>query len=324
MELRGGQLSRILNIIQILYARKRGVTAKELSSLSGSSLRTAYRDLSVIENSGFPIIVETINNTSYYKLIDNFKKEFPLTFSFDELMALYYSRDILNIFNGTGLQDSIESIIKKVKNVIPQHAVKFIKNVDKSFSLSTGQKIDYSHKNDFIKKINTAIAKKRIIEIVYESTKRKELLKRKVEPYTLYFSQGLIYLVGHCQLRNSIRIFAITRILDVALTDCEYSIPKDFNVQKYFEDSFNVYRGKKDSVELFFTADVAPFIRERIFHRSQIIKNTSSGIIMKLDIGITPDFKTFLMGWGEHVKIIKPLKLKNELKKRHMMAANHI
>ena len=58
MEIRGNQLSRILNAIQILYARRGGVTAKELSELSKTSVKTSYRDISVIENAGFPVLTE--------------------------------------------------------------------------------------------------------------------------------------------------------------------------------------------------------------------------------------------------------------------------
>ena len=185
MELRGNQLSRILNTIQILYTRKAGITPRELHRISNISLKTAYRDLAAIENAGFPLLTELRNGTTHYRLIESFRKDFPLTFSFDELMALYYSKNLFEMFEGTGFYGSIESIIKKVKNIIPSQALIFLENLEINFSLSKGQKINYGNKKEFIHRINTAITSRHSIELLYSGTRNKSTTGRQIDPYTL-------------------------------------------------------------------------------------------------------------------------------------------
>ncbi|MBI9047106.1 MAG: WYL domain-containing protein, partial [Anaerolineaceae bacterium] len=53
--------------------------------------------------------------------------------------------------------------------------------------------------------------------------------------YSLVHRWGRWYIVGFCFLRNAMRLFRIDRILDLQVTDEKYSIPDDFDTQKFLE-----------------------------------------------------------------------------------------
>ena len=47
------------------------------------------RDLDAIQEAGFPLYTEQTGKNSYWKLLDTFKKDFPLPLTATELMSLH-------------------------------------------------------------------------------------------------------------------------------------------------------------------------------------------------------------------------------------------
>jgi len=108
--MRGTQLVRQWKIIRMMESRKTGISAMDLAVELEAPVRSVYRDLEAIQEAGFPLYTEQIGKNSYWKLLDTFKKDFPLPLTTTELMSLHMSRDILRIFEGTVFQESIESL----------------------------------------------------------------------------------------------------------------------------------------------------------------------------------------------------------------------
>jgi len=50
----------------------------------------------------------------------------PVPFSLTELMALYFGRDMLKVFNGTAFYESLESLPQKVKTTLPPTSIKYL------------------------------------------------------------------------------------------------------------------------------------------------------------------------------------------------------
>ncbi len=76
--MRGTQLARQWKILRLMESRKRGITGGELAKELEVPLRTVYRDFEAIQEAGFPIYTERVGKNSYWKLLDTFKKDFPV------------------------------------------------------------------------------------------------------------------------------------------------------------------------------------------------------------------------------------------------------
>jgi hypothetical protein len=87
--MRGTQLARQWKIVRLLEARKKGLTAEDLSSYLDVPVRTIYRDLNAIQEAGFPIYTERMGRRSHWKLMEGFKAGFPLPLTTTELMSLH-------------------------------------------------------------------------------------------------------------------------------------------------------------------------------------------------------------------------------------------
>jgi predicted DNA-binding transcriptional regulator YafY len=54
-----------------------------------------------------------------------------------------------------------------------------------------------------------------------------------VDPYRLWFSNGIFYLIGHCHTRDEVRIFALDRIKMLHQTKETFEVPEDFNLKDF-------------------------------------------------------------------------------------------
>jgi predicted DNA-binding transcriptional regulator YafY len=102
---RGEQLGRQWKIIQTLISSGTGRSAAELAEDLDCHPRTVYRDLGALQIAGFPIYNERVEGKHLWSLLDTVKHQIPIHFSLPELMALYFSSDMMKVFQGTVFYD---------------------------------------------------------------------------------------------------------------------------------------------------------------------------------------------------------------------------
>jgi len=317
---RGTQLARQWKIIRILEIRKRGITGAELAIELEVPLRTVYRDLDAIQEAGFPVYNEKVGKQSYWKLLDSFRKDFPIPLTATELMALHMSRDLLSIFEGTVFRESIESLFKKVKAVLSPETLRYLENISGKIGVKFGSSKDLSKCKEAIQGISDATAKKRRVEIIYKAVSTGRETARKVDPYHVWAMDGGFYLVGFCHLRHAIRTFAMDRIKSFRLLEQSFSFPKDFKLEDYLQTAFHVMRGEPKKVTVIFSPKAAHVVRERIWHPSQELRElTDGGIELSLEVPINYEIISWILGFGSAAEVVQP----NSLRKRIVEELHH-
>jgi predicted DNA-binding transcriptional regulator YafY len=88
------QAARVQGILRTLGARQ-GITIGELAEEFGVTKRTLYRDLKALEEAGYPLLSEVVDGITYWKVEPSLKGVAPVTFTLNELMALYSSRKLM-------------------------------------------------------------------------------------------------------------------------------------------------------------------------------------------------------------------------------------
>jgi predicted DNA-binding transcriptional regulator YafY len=311
---RGDQLARQWKIFQTLVSSRYGKSVRDLAKNLDCHQRTVYRDLEALETAGFPIYTESSNGKNRWYLLDSARKPLPVPFSLPELMALYFGSDVLKVLKGTVFHDALESVLKKVKSSIPPESEKYLGQVEKNLNTRPGPYKNYSKFKNHIEQINDAMFGGKVIEIVYYTMSRKKSHQRKVAPYRMWFHNGGFYLIGHCKWRDGIRIFAVDRIKKISLTDESFEVPEEFDVDAFMRSSFGVYHGEPEKVKVLFSADIAEYIKEKIWHESQKLHDNPDGsVLFEADVACTKDFKAWVMRWGAKAIVLEPEILRNEI-----------
>ena len=173
---RGDQLGRQWKIIQTLLSSRTGKTAPELADELGCHSRTVYRDLEALQIGGFPLYSEHIDNKSYWSLIDTAKRQIPVPFSLTELMALYFSRDMMKFLKNTVFYDSLETLFQKVKTTLSQENIRYLTRIENSLEVGQTPYKPYGEFKEIIEQVNEAVVHQRFVRMVYYTMSRKEAL----------------------------------------------------------------------------------------------------------------------------------------------------
>ena len=312
---RGDQLARQWKIFQTLVSSRYGKSAADLAKNLNCHQRTVYRDLGALEAAGFPIYTETTNGKNIWCLLDSARKPMPIPISLPELMALYFGSDVLKVLKGTVFYDSLESLLKKVKSSIPPESEKYLSRVEKSLYTRPGAYKNYDKFRSVIEQISDAVLNRQVVEITYYTMSRKKETRRKVAPYKIWFHNGGFYLIGHCKWRDGIRIFAVERIKKIQLTGETFELPEEFDVDEFMRASFGVYHGNPAVVRILFSAEIAEFIKERIWHETQKLHDNPDGsVLFEANVACTEEIKAWIMRWGAKAIVLEPEELRDEIR----------
>jgi WYL domain len=86
--------------------------------------------------------------------------------------------------------------------------------------------------------LTSAVVYRRRLDLRYWSASRDEKTRPPFDPYDLALVDDGWYALGHCHLRNDIRMFAIQRVLSWRETGETYDRPADFRGEGYPKGAF--------------------------------------------------------------------------------------
>lgn len=219
------RISRLTAILTQLQT-KRLVTATELASKHAVSVRTIYRDIRTLEQSGIPIITE---EGLGYKLMENYRLP-PITFSENEANALITAQQLVLRNKDASFVKDYSDAIDKIKSVL-NHTIK-----DRANLLAERTHFDQiknmERTSSNLSALQFAITNFYLTRIEYTNEANK-VSDRIIEPFALLSTDNWL-LVAWCRLRKEFRYFRLDRIkkLDV-LTD-KFK-PHNMTLQEYFD-----------------------------------------------------------------------------------------
>jgi predicted DNA-binding transcriptional regulator YafY len=304
---RGDQLGRQWKMIQILLSSHGGRSAAEMAETIGCHPRTVYRDLEALQIAGFPIYTEREGGKSRWSLLDTVKKGLPLPMNLTELMALYFSRDMVKVLKGTVFYDALESLFQKIKTTLPPAYIAYLQTIEESLHVRLQPYKPYAEFKEILNRVNDAVVNRRLIDIVYYTMSRKAQTRRRVAPYRIWFFNGTFYMIGYCMERKAMRTFALDRIKSVAMLDSGFSRPESDEIDRFMKTSFGIFTGDPVTVKIWFSARIAGYIAERIWHETQELTPRPDGsILFKARVAGIDEVRFWVMSWGSEARVIEP------------------
>ena len=313
---RGDQLSRQWRLLQMID-RPQGVTVDDAARDLRFTIRTIWRDLGVLQTAGFPIYTERAadGNRGVWRVTEEFKRALPLKLNLGELVALLMSRDLLTPLGVSVLGPEVASAFDKIQGALSRDALKIIEQMrDRLGVRPAGAKLQ-APAAEHLPKIHTALAERRTLRTRYYSASRDSEDDRAIDPYHLTLHNGGLYLVGHCHLRNAVRIFAVERMRSVELTRARFEVPASFDAEKYLAGAWGILRGDLVTVRVVFARGLARYIRERMWHPSQKLRDLPDGRLeMTLQVADTLEVRRWILGHGVQAEVVAPEGLREALR----------
>lgn len=299
--------------------QSRGATLQELAASLPEDLsrhhRTVRRDLEALEAAGVPLVTERRNARTCWGLMDGYRQALPLTLSATELMALVFSRDLLKPLEGTEIKASLDSALNKAKAALPAEGSGYVERLRGHFSVGLGSHKNYREHRHTIAHLSQAITRARTVQMRYYTASRNRTSRREVDPYRLWYADGGLYLIGHCHLRQEVRMFAVDRIRSLALTRRPCQMPLGFDLDAYVKDALIVMRGTPIEVELLFDKVTSAWARDRQWHNSQKTHIRKDGrLSLWLRAADTPELVGWVLHFGSGVQVVSPASFRDKVR----------
>lgn len=203
------KINRLLEIITILLNRET-ITARELADRFGVSSRTIYRDVDALSSAGVPVYSSKGNNGGISLLEDYTLNKALLSKSESEGLLL-----ALKTMGATCYPEA-DAIIEKLGSIFKNNQANDWIEVDFE---GWGSKVNEQNK---FSKIRDAIINKHAINFDYVNGSGSKS-NRAAEPVRLIFNAHTWYLIAYCLLRNSHRLFRLSRMKNVQVTDKHFT-----------------------------------------------------------------------------------------------------
>lgn len=234
------KIDRLVSIIMILLNKER-ISAQELAVMFEVSPRTIYRDIDTINMAGIPVRA-TSGVGGGFEIMPEYKMD-KTFFSSDDLSVLLMG---LSSLSGMVRGNEVVHALAKVKSFIPAEKAKDIELKANQINIDLSQWIGNHNIQPYLEIIMSALQENRLLMFEYVAHHQSKTA-RTAEPYQLVLKGSHWYLQGYCHTGNDFRLFRISRMSNLRISD-ETFLPR--NYQKPILDFSEIWETIQTKIKL--------------------------------------------------------------------------
>lgn len=307
------RVHRLLKILTLIQGSS-GWTARRLAGECGTTERTIYRDLQMLEGAGIPYFYD--EETKGYAIRRDFFLP-PVQLTLDEALALVALAEQVGAQEQVPFTRSAGRAISKVRGQLPASIRTELDKIVEQVSIRLAAATPPEGMKDVYETVRRSLASQTALRCEYDSIGgngdgRVFLLK----PYTLLFSQRAWYVLGHHSTHDQVRCLKLNRFTRIELTDHPYTRPADFSVDDHLGNAWRMIRGNRTyEVELVFDTEFAETIADTHWHRTQeVIWEENGSITFRCRVDGLEEIVWWILSMGPHCKVKKPKELASRVK----------
>jgi predicted DNA-binding transcriptional regulator YafY len=308
---RNQEVIRQWRLLHALESSRHGATIDGLASELDVTTRTIRRDLAALQEAGFALYDERTDDGRVRWRIDGQALHgLESGFTLPEVCALYLSRNLLEAVAGSPFQRDLTNAFARLEKMLSPRMRQFLDRLPSVLAAKPGPRArGASSSPDVVGRLLEASLHFRVTTMTYDSVSSKRVKDYLVHPYRLAFAQGGMYLLAYVPEYKSVRTFAIDRITSVTLEKQTFTPRQDIG-DEVFANSLGVNTGPPERVEIEFAGDVAPYVRARVWHQSQNVRENGDGRVrMTMDVCHDWALRSWILSWGPFARVVAPARL---------------
>ena len=163
-----------------------------------------------------------------------------------------------------------------------------------------------------------AIKNRLVITFTFQDFWEDEKHRRTLEPFALKEFKNRWYVLAKDAADGKVKRFGLDRLTDLEITKKVFEHSPAYDVDAIYRDCFGIITSDEtepSEIILSFDGYQGKYIKSLPLHESQeVILDTNEELQIKLKLFITHDLIMELLSYGETVKVIKPEKLRIQIK----------
>ncbi len=298
-----------LNAILIQLQSKRIVKASEIAARFGISLRTVYRDIRALEESGVPIGAEA--GIGYF-LMENYRLP-PVMFTKEEASALLFGEKLVEKMSDNQMKSEFCSALFKIKAILNPEEKDRLEKLHSQISVINNTSSNENFNRLFLSEIQQALVSKQVLEIDYKAGYGAQPTKRLVEPIGLCNYSHRWHLFAWCRLRSEYRDFRLDRILDLKISPENFKGKRHISMDEFIRKLNTV--NSIANISLIVKQDRMKLINESKYWYgfTEEEKIDDQTCRLRFSNNELRDFATWIINSGLHGKVEAPEELKHIL-----------
>lgn len=306
---RSRQVVRIIGLVKLLAEGGRP-SVYQLAARFKTRRETIYRDLRTLEEIGYPIIGDEAGRLSRPRLAPDFQPTVPpATLNRKELAALVWAAKQAAAHQP--FAPALSTALPKLQALVPGRTASIAIALDGAVSAWERGVKDYRGLEPTILQLVEAIVSRRRVQVTYQAPWRPEPRTFQYDPYRLVSVQGGLYCLGQVPAYGDIRTLAVDRIRSLEPTQEGFTVDPAFDPKRYEAEAFGVAWEKPMTVVVRFTAEQAPYVREREWHPTQKLRELRDGRVeLTFRAGGIFEITRWILGWGDAAEVIQPKRLR--------------
>jgi predicted DNA-binding transcriptional regulator YafY len=294
---------RVLTVLELLQVHER-LTGPELARKLEVSARTVQRYVARLQDLGIP--VESSRGVGgSYRLSPGFRLP-PLMFNNDEAFALSLGLRALGHLGLDALVSGALSAGLKLERVLPKDIAERVRDVEDAVTLDPMPWVIPTDP-DVLQGAAMAIRSSRRVMFSYQNH-AGEASRREVSPYGVLHHDGRWYVVGHCHLRDSVRIFRLDRIREPSVLEQTFIRPEGFDAKAYLYTHMPFVQ-EVHPIEVWLDCPLEEVRKKLPYSRVQL-EALRGGTRLTCTRDLLEPFATMLLGLGVALKVVGPPQLK--------------
>ena len=274
--------SRLFEILYLLV-EKRAVTARELAERLEVSERTIYRDVDALSAVGIPVFTQK-GQGGGIRLMDQFVLDRALLSQAQQDEILFALQAILA--TGGGAE---EDTLSRLTALFRREGGDWLEMDFTGWGEGTAP---------VFATLKEAILSRQVVSFTYHNS-AGERSCRQVEPMRLRCKGGSWYLRGWCRMREDFRLFRLTRIEDLTVTE-ETFIPR-----QGLPEEVDTETDHPVALRLRFAPSAAWRVRD-YFHPSQVTPEPEGRLLVACAFPEDQWLLSFLLSFGSQVEVLAP------------------
>ncbi|RNB76250.1 helix-turn-helix transcriptional regulator [Brevibacillus panacihumi] len=309
---------RLFFIVTTIQQRP-GITAPELAQLTGTSVRSIYRDIKDLDKCGIQVLLQ--GNKGYYIIDNHIQTQGKL--GAEEYLAISLYPMLASPFKTKGhpFQKSFQSAMKKI-------LTRFRVNDDllhlsKRIRIHTEPAAN-ADQDLIMQRIIEAIVQDVTISCAYYTMSREDLTRRMIDPYYLVPRAGHLYLIGFCHLRGEVLTFRLNRFHSIELTHKKFFIEDDFQIDAYLDKLWGIKAdGRETTFTVRFSRDVARYIKEHRYDSKPQLEDLADGsLLLRVTTRGAEEFLRWMKQYGKDAELLEPAEYRRQLLEEYRILAD--
>ncbi|MGD8192054.1 helix-turn-helix transcriptional regulator [Brevibacillus ginsengisoli] len=295
---------RLLAIVLELQ-RQGKLRAEDLAARFETSVRTIYRDIQALSEAGVPVVGAPGVG---YSLMDGYFLP-PVSFTVEEAVTLLIGSDFVEQKFDRSYGSQAQAARGKIEAILPENVRKETSRVRTTIKLLIANGGHNGQEKELIETLRHAILDGYKVSFHYVKSSPEadgnRLSSRSVAPYGLVHVNGAWTLIAHCELRQDIRHFRLSRMSELTILEDRFAPPSDFNLQDYrpLDDRTTLVRLRVEP-------SIADKVKESNFFFLEETEEHPDGLLVTLRVRKPEEVLQWVLGWGAGLTVLEPESLR--------------